>query len=187
MGLAMKYLRTQSAGFTLIETLVAITILLVAMAGPMTIAARGLQNSFYAREQVTAYSLGQEAIEFVRAVRDGNALTGDAWLDGIPASCDRSNTEGCGMDIRTSEFYDCAASSDTCTLNYDTGALSGNRGFYTYELGNQTIFTRRMWVDEVVADQETEVTVEVSWASNLFGGDRTVTLQSRIFNHYDSL
>lgn len=179
----MQAKRTKSDGFTLIETLVAITILLVAVVGPMTIAARGLQTAFFAREQVIAFSLGQEAIEFVRAERDENALQGSSWLSGIPGSCDRSNSSGCGIDVRTGSFRSC---SSGCQLQYDSGSLSGNRGFYTYVTGELTPFTRRMWVEEVTGNQEAEVTVEVSWSSGLFGGTRTVTIQSRIFNHYDA-
>jgi type II secretory pathway pseudopilin PulG len=62
------------AGFTLVETLVAITVLLVAIVGPMTIAAQGLQASFFAREETTAVYLAQEGIEAVERARDNGAL-----------------------------------------------------------------------------------------------------------------
>lgn len=175
------------SGFTLVETLVAVSILLVATAGPMTIAAQGLQNAFYAREQLTAYSLGQEALELARAVRDENALAGVGWLDGIPSACDASSADGCGVDARTLTWNDCSDSADACTLKYDTGALATDRGFYTYAEGDTAVFTRRIWIEEVVADREAEILVEVSWPSGLFTEDRVVTLQSRLFNHYDNI
>ncbi len=50
---------TSLTGFTLVETLVAVTILLVAIAGPMTIASRGMQNAYYAGDQTTAIYLAQ--------------------------------------------------------------------------------------------------------------------------------
>lgn len=177
----------ETAGFTLIETLVAISILLVAVVGPMTIAAQGLQNAFYAREQVTAYLLGQEAIEILRSIRDENAIAGVDWLTGVPASCEGDSADGCSVDPRTFEFTDCGASSTACQINYDTGALESTRGFYTHGAGDATAFTRRMWVDEVAADQEVAVTVEVSWTSGIFAGERVITLQTRVFNHYDNL
>lgn len=177
----------RSSGFTLVETLVAISILLVATAGPMTIAAQGLQSAFYAREQLTAYSLGQEALDLARAVRDENALAGEDWLTGIPSACESSNDDGCGVDVRTLEWNDCSGSADACTLNYDTSTLSTDRGVYTYEDGDASVFTRRIWIEEVVADREAEVLVEVSWPSGLFSEDRVITLQSRLFNHYDNI
>ena len=180
-------IRTGTHGFTLIETLVAISILLVAVVGPMTIAAQGLQNAFYAREQVTAYLLGQEAIEILRSIRDENAIAGASWLAGVPETCAAYNFDGCGVDVRTFEFTDCGESSDACQINYDSGALSADRGFYTHEAGDGTAFTRRMWVDEVAGDQEAAVTVRVSWTSGIFAGERTVTLQTYLFNHYDNI
>src|SRR5690606_32394347 len=99
-----------------------------------------------------------EAIEILRATRDANAITGADWLAGVPASCEDAGGDGCSPEVRTFEFIDCSASSTACRINYDTGALAGARGFYTHEAGNETAFTRRMWVSEVTAGQEVEVT-----------------------------
>lgn len=183
-----RHTQSSRSGFTLVETLVAITILLVAIVGPMTIAARGLQSAFFAREQVTAYALGQEVLDLMRAVRDENAIAGSNWLSGIPSSCARSNAAGCGIDMRTRSFRNCS-SGNACRLLYDPGSLSGHaqRGMYNYTTGDASPFTRRMWVDQVVGGREAEVTVEVSWLSSAFRAQRTVTLQTRIFNIYDNL
>lgn len=175
-------------GFTLIETLVAVTILLVAIVGPMTIAARGLQSAFFAREQVTAYALGQEALDLIRAIRDENAIAGRGWLSGIASSCARSNASGCGIDMRARSFRNCGTGS-ACQLRYDSGSLSGHaqRGMYNYATGDMSPFTRRIWVDQVAVGREAEVTVEVTWLSTVFRAERTVTLQTRIFNIYDNI
>ena len=61
-------------GFTLIETLVAITLLTVAIVAPMALAAQSLAAAYYARDQITAFFLAQEAIEAVRSVRDAQIL-----------------------------------------------------------------------------------------------------------------
>ena len=82
--------KTGEAGFTLIETLVAVSFLIFAIVAPMTLVSKSLSSALYARDQVTAYNLAQEGIEVVRAVRDGhilqNALSGTSvdLLQDIP-------------------------------------------------------------------------------------------------------
>ena len=74
-----------SRGMTLIETLVAISILAVAIVAPMTLTMQSLSSAYYARDQVVASNLAQEAIESVRAVRDGNILR--IALNGPDVAC----------------------------------------------------------------------------------------------------
>jgi prepilin-type N-terminal cleavage/methylation domain-containing protein len=61
-------------GFTLIETLVALAILSIAVVAPMSLVAQSLTSSLYARDQVTAFFLAQEALEAVHNIRDHNIL-----------------------------------------------------------------------------------------------------------------
>lgn len=86
---AQKAVGASQRGFTIIESLVAISILVIAVLGPLIIVAQALRTSFFARDQMTAFFLAQEAIEYARNVRDKNSLTkADAadWLDGIVTS-----------------------------------------------------------------------------------------------------
>lgn len=75
-------------GFTLMETLVAIAILLIAVVGPMSIIGRSLPQSAYARDHAIAINLAQEGIEAVRQKRDSNMINDwngidTAWDEGI--------------------------------------------------------------------------------------------------------
>jgi Tfp pilus assembly protein PilV len=63
------------AAFTLLETLVAISILLVAIVGPLTIASRGLNAALVSSDQIVATYLTEDAIEYVRFARDSNILS----------------------------------------------------------------------------------------------------------------
>lgn len=72
-----------TAGFTLIETLVAITILLVAVVGPISLIGDSIRKMYYARDETLAINLAQEGIEMVRQVRDTNMLSGSAWLTNL--------------------------------------------------------------------------------------------------------
>ena len=61
-------------GFTLVETLVAIAVLLLIIIGPITAAQKGIQQAYYANEQLSAVFLAQEAIESIRQRGDDRAL-----------------------------------------------------------------------------------------------------------------
>src|ERR1700733_2610236 len=65
---------SKNKGFTIIETLVAITILLMAIAGPLTIAEKGLTEAVSSQDQLTASYLAQDLMEYVKNVRDDNLL-----------------------------------------------------------------------------------------------------------------
>ncbi len=176
-------------GFTLVETLVAISILLIVIIGPMTIAQKGIQNAYFAREQVTAVFLAQEAIEAVRKLRDSDGLdvypvnpvagseSGAAWdwYDALPSNC--TNGTGCEYDVINDTFNTC---SSGCALKIDSN------GNYIHGSGSPTPFTRKVYIDEEVLDEVVSVTVDVSWNTRIFGGstDKHVTLQTWLYNQY---
>jgi len=62
--------RQGQSGFSLFETLVAIFILMLAIAGAMSLTQKSLSASYYARDQVIASFLAQDAIEYIRNIRD---------------------------------------------------------------------------------------------------------------------
>lgn len=76
--------QSRMAGFTILETLVAIAILIVAITGPLAIVAQALRASYFSRDQITAYYLAQEAVEYIRNTRDalgaGQGSNGADWL-----------------------------------------------------------------------------------------------------------
>lgn len=61
-------------GFTLIETMIAVTILTLAMAGPLFTASRAIVAAETARDQLAASYLAQEGIEYARMMRDNQYL-----------------------------------------------------------------------------------------------------------------
>jgi Tfp pilus assembly protein PilV len=71
---ASKYF---SGGFTLVETLIAITVLMIAISGPLVVANDGLTAALYARDQMTATFLAQESMETIKNFRDTNLAAGN--------------------------------------------------------------------------------------------------------------
>lgn len=66
--------QTRLCGFTLVETMIAVTILTFAVAGPLFTASRAIIAAQISRDQLIASYLAQEGIEHVRAMRDNEYL-----------------------------------------------------------------------------------------------------------------
>jgi len=151
-------------GFTLVETLIAISILLVSIAGPLTVASKGLMASRYSRDQIVAFYLAQEATELIRNKRDNNAITGNSWTDGL-ASC--FNPNGCIVDAADGNFSSCTA--DGCTeLN-----KHNTTGFYSYSSGSNweaSTFTRTINIEEINQD-EIRISVNIAWQTGVLNNN----------------
>lgn len=165
----------QPRGFTLVETLVAITIIVTAIVGPMYAVQQAMGASMNARDQLIASSLAQEGIEYVRSVRDNNYLytlkTGNArsWFYGLDATG--------GTNCMTA---DCIVDPTQGTASRTITPLSLTGGLYNQsgapELSN---FTRRVRLSSVSAN-EMLVTVTVSW--NWKGQARSVVLTDHLYD-----
>jgi Tfp pilus assembly protein PilV len=159
-------------GFTLIETFVATSVLLVSLAGPLSIAAQSLRSAYYARDQVTAFYLAQEALEYIQAKRDQNYLAGSNWLSGLD-TCTNTN---CAVDFPNFTHAACpGAAPGVCTPLL----LRTSDKLFNMQTGNASIFTRTLRITSVSAN-EVDVKVTVSWVSA--GISRSFQLSEHLFN-----
>lgn len=71
------------SGFTIIESLVAITILVVVVTGAMSAVQTGISSYTFSKDQIIASYLAQEGFEQLRNIRDENWLNSRNWLTGI--------------------------------------------------------------------------------------------------------
>ena len=163
-----KYLAKNIQGFSLIESLVAISILLLALTGTLTIASRSIIASANSRDQITAFFLGSEAVEFVRNTRDNNILVGNSWLDGL----DECMSGSCTIDSPNNAVGNCAG---TCQPLLITEA-----GVYNQINGEPTIFRREISINEVASGREVVISVTTTWKRRLI--ERTLTTEERLFN-----
>ncbi|MDP4020743.1 MAG: type II secretion system protein [Candidatus Adlerbacteria bacterium] len=176
-------------GFTLIETMVAVLILATAIAGPLTIASKSLVAATVAKDQITAFFLAQDAVEFIRFARDTNKLQGGDWITGVGAASgiNLSNcrsTNGCYFDSalqNPTTISACSASDCKPPLSGDQYLFESN-GRYSYNSGGtKTIFVREVIITDTVAGEEISVVVRVHW-SDTGGTDRKVEVQENLFN-----
>lgn len=114
-----NHIKKQKA-FTLVETLVAISILTIALTGPLAIIAQALRSSYFARDQITAYYLAQEAVEYIRNQRDFNGLQGvnapaaGDWLHGVATDSDLDPTD---PNASLVNLYEPTGESDMVKVN----------------------------------------------------------------------
>lgn len=181
-------------GFTLIETLVAISILLVSIVGPMEIASKGLFSAYYARDEITAYYLAQEGLEYIRNARDTtyihNVKLGltDEWTTGLDSCIDES-----GCKIKVDEPFYLLNGINTeavtsCDITNGCGKLKFDEtsGFFSYSSGAESKFSRKIKIDlrdNTEPNEEAVVTVTIRWnTGTFFSSEKTFVLKERLFN-----
>lgn len=195
-------------GFTIMETLVAIFVLLLAITGPMVFAQNGLRSAFLARDQMTAFFLAQDAIEYIKNFRDGNVVrivtsssfSDNEWLDPVGAlSIDQClSSDGCSIDTYRGQIDSCSSTNqEGCVgselnnytpLNYYS---DGTESYYTTQNINGTTITRSIFSREIKIDKidhsgnddiEAQVTVTIRWKSHEGVGVREIVVKENIFN-----
>ena len=197
--------RTQSqSGFTLVEVLVAITILLLVVVGPINIITQANNSSTFATEQTQAFFLAQEGVELVQKMRDELLLEyfADEFAGGsstiepfneisnsYPACFDGS---GCGVTINSGEdggvaVIDC--SSGACRLYTNFGSSARSKFIHNGTSGNETPYTRVINLNLISNGGNPEaiaVTSTVTWRTGSLIASQEVVLTSYLFDIYDT-
>jgi type II secretory pathway pseudopilin PulG len=174
-------------GFTLLEALVAVSILMVAVVAPMTVAQKGLSSANYSKSQMIASYLAQDAIEYIKNVRDQVAIRNNFdWTklwDGNESPNLSTCLGGGGCEIDTNS----GVGGVGLVQGYTDGALYKDAdGFYGLESSGtaKTIFTRQIKIalsdklDSKSNKYEALVTVTVGWT-----GGNSVEVKTLIFNY----
>ena len=195
----MIFSQPTSKGYSLIEVLVAVAILLIAIVGPMTIAATGLKNVQFAREQNIAIFLAQEGIEKVHQSRDEHYLdfffgsSGDDWqdfVDDITASNACGNANGCIFGFRSITPITCSPQS-RCDI--ERGPIDGLVVYTRADDSDaddpstltETPYRLNVFVDENPSGSGVlHVTSRVTWDSKSTGQSEQLELHSYIYNTY---
>jgi len=177
----IKQKTIKGAAFTLVETLVAITVLVSSVVAPLTIAANSLFQARYSRDQIVATYLAQEAVEMVRYIRDRNLMRGLAginadWLEFLPRdrwfSPDWDTAQDGNLQVCSNPN-----NPQSCPYLYYSGAYS-----LSSAAGQQTRFKRAVRIS-VTPDFPDEILVEsrVYWVSGTVG-ERSVSVSTKLYN-----
>ena len=189
------------SGFTLVETLVAVAILMIAIAGPLTVAEKGLSASIYARDQLMASYLAQDAMEYIRNIVDTNQIImhetpnpdNITWLDstadGINDLTVCTFDDPCLVDTINDNITQCNTTIVLCDQKIPL--LLGANG-YQQLIGQSSPFSRIFYLIPYNIEQTScsgdpgdctaaDVVVEVSWPGSEVGGGG-VKLEDTIYN-----
>ncbi|MEO7537524.1 MAG: prepilin-type N-terminal cleavage/methylation domain-containing protein [Candidatus Paceibacterota bacterium] len=151
-----------SKGFTLVETLVAIAILMIAIVGPFYSIQQAITSSYTSRDQLIATSLAQEGAEYIYFVRDNNFLTpGNTWTQGMDNCMVAAHPNGCTVDptLIANALQPCNSACPVLNLNSSSQ--------YTQGAGAPSRFTRTLKIAPVPGHPEAIlVTSQVTWTTN---------------------
>ncbi len=180
-------------GFTLVETLVAVSVFSFSVLGLLVLLANGVANTAYAKKKAAASYLAAEGVEYVRNLRDtyvlysGNPATGWSSFKSKLSAASCSGANGCYFDDRNVSFTDttlpmtdltfAACANSTCTnapLLYDSTS-----GKYGYVSGSTSGFSRKINMVQLSAD-EVRIFSTVYWTQG--SGTYSSVFSESLFN-----
>jgi len=150
-------------GQFLIESWVALSILIVGFLGIFSLLSRSLSLNNVVASQYLASNLAAEGIEVVKNLIDANSLQSRPWNQGISAGSYEVSYNSLGLDANGDRFL---------RLDSDTNV-------YNYQTGSATPFKRLVEIQNIAAD-EIKVKSTVTWKSR--GGSYSVVLEDYFFN-----
>ncbi len=184
-------------GFTLVETLVAVSILGVVLAAVLTAAHAALSASITSQNKVTAFFLAQEILEDVKTLRDKNNAEEYNWLEGFIGS-DECGNKWCVVD----KFDEDLDLKDFPKFSNCGSGVGGGGQFYqcdpvkrqkterevifdnTLAGGTETQFTRAIKASATAGSGNdpyaVELTVKVEWQDK--GDTRSIEIIDYIYD-----
>src|SRR3989344_1281062 len=169
-------------GFTLVETLVAISILLVAVVAPLTLITSNISSAFGVKDKIIALYLAEDAIDFVKYKIATNFNTPQYWLTDIP-SCTGGGSY-CEVDSFNNPLVisTCSGIGDCLPLKFDSAT-----GIYGYVSGQDSKFTRTVTIAGLTLlandPYPTQYPLEVIITATVEWQDHGVPKQTTISEH----
>lgn len=184
--------RKLTTGFTLVETLVAISIFTISLLSLMVILGKSISDTGYVKKKDIATYLAQEGIEYMRNMRDTYMLystSSTGWTsfnNNLTDASDCDGAFGCYFNADGLDFNDStqpmidvpltACNNATCS-NFPL-LYNASTGEYGYSSGVNSGFTRKIWISQTA--NETKVFSTVFW--NQGSGSYSIVFFESLFN-----
>lgn len=190
-----EYINTnKNKGFTLIETLVALSIFVVSVLVMISVSAGGINSTNVAKQKTVATFLANEGLEYVRNFRDTYSLGGGVttttsdwnyFSNMIVSKCGDA-VGGCVVGPHR-DFTDATTINDCSNGLCPKLFLDSINGYYDYSNNNndpQTMYIRTIKVDFVDPNNldVLKVTSNVIWGPN--ANEYNVTVSEYLYNWY---
>ncbi len=153
-------------GFTLLEVIVAIGIISLVSVGAMFAISLSLTSAARIQNDLISANLAQEGLEIIRGIRDRDWHLGNVFGASLPNGS-----------------YLVEARDQSLNPFADTFLKKDSGGFYNYTSGQDTIFKRKIVVEnsgQNPATIEKVAKVEISWQEK--SGPKTIQAELRLFN-----
>lgn len=166
-------------GFTLVEALIAMSVLIIGIFSGFVLVTRALYNAAVIQDRLTASFLAQEGVELVRQIRDTNFIkilnNEDAnWRDGLEDGSyivEAKIREGESISLVPIE-----EGAEVPNLLYDDNI---DQKIFNYSSGERTVFNREIKIS-TITDNQIMVEVIMKWRTR--NVDFDLTVEDRLFN-----
>src|SRR3989344_61506 len=163
-------------GFTLIESLVAISILVAVITGTTKAIQTGISSYIFSKDQIIAFYLAQEGFEQIRNIRDENSLNNRNWLTGLsavssdpcwfgPSPAQKACRVAPADPVNGNVAIECGAPGSCPVLLQNVSS-----GFFGYGYNDiswkATVFKREIMLTQINSD-EISVSVTVNWSKGI--------------------
>jgi prepilin-type N-terminal cleavage/methylation domain-containing protein len=167
-----KIYSAQNNGFTLMEVMAAIFIILIGLVGIMSLISRSLYAGTLSTSRLIAANLAQEGIEVVKNIRDLNYLANgwDDWYASVPSGTITRSVQynSPDFDLQSGSY-----------LNFDSTS-----GLYSYDTTGTYIaspFKREIILTkDPLSPNEIKVVSQVTWTER--GVARSIVVEDRLWN-----
>ncbi len=163
----MLKFRHQNKGFTLMEVIVAVGVIITALVTIIGLISFSISGIRLNKSKTIAFGLAQEGLEVVKNIRDNN------WLNNKRTAANWRDDLGAG-DARVQ--YNSKALMSFAAVPLRLSA----EGLYQYDEGSNTMFYRKISIT-YLNDDQIKVTVQIDW--NESGRNHNLTADTLLYNY----
>ncbi|MDD5043129.1 MAG: hypothetical protein PHD51_00460 [Patescibacteria group bacterium] len=149
----LKYKNNRERGQGLLETVIALSIIVTGLVGALSLAVANLASSSDSGQRIIAGNLAREAVEVIRNKRDSNWLGSKPWDDGLYFADDPPGDHSAIVKmVSEGEARNWILDFGPDNINDSAAGLKLEEYLYNSEAGESTNFSRLVTIDEICSD-----------------------------------